>query len=176
MRQALSVLVAVIFFTACNNSAKENTTVKDSTVAAVTLPYPVNYSSDFEIGDKKLAQSVLAAWKDYDNNTLQNSVGIFADSVMMFLADGTVFSGKKDSAIAFIAKFRDGMTSATSSVDAVAVLKTKGKDDTWVCVWGKEVDVMKDGKKDSTLLNENWMFNKDGKVAVIRQLAAKEKK
>ncbi|OIQ97455.1 hypothetical protein GALL_204650 [mine drainage metagenome] len=175
MKQALSVLVAVIFFTACTNSVKENT-VKDSTLAAVTLPYPVNYSSDFEIGDKKLAQSVLAAWKDYDNNTLQNSLGIFADSVMMFLADGTIFSGKKDSAIAFISKFRGSMTSATSSVDAVTVLKTKGKDDSWVCVWGKEVDVMKDGKKDSTLLNENWMFNKEGKVAVIRQFAAKEKK
>jgi len=123
-----------------------------------------------------LAQSVLAAWKDYDNNTLQNSAGIFADSVMMFHADGTVFSGKKDSAIAITAKFRSSITSATSSVAAVVVLKTKGKDDTWVCIWGKEVDVMKDGKKDSTLLNENWMFNKDGKVAVIRQLAAKEKK
>ena len=65
------------------------------------------------------------------------------------------------------------MASATESVDAVVVLKNKGKDESWVCVWGKEVDVMKDGKKDSTFLNENWMFNKDGKVSVIRQYAAK---
>ncbi len=174
MKQNFSILLAVLLFAACNNAAKESSTSKDSTAAAVTLPYAVNYSSDFEIGDKKLAQTVLTAWKDYDNNTLQNSLGIFADSVTMFLADGTVFSGKKDSAIAFISKVRGSMTSATSSVDAVTVLKTKGKDDSWVCVWGKEVDVMKDGKKDSTLLNENWMFNKDGKVAVIRQLAARE--
>ena len=173
MKQILSTLLAVICFTACNNGTKEAVIVKDSSKAAVTLPYAVNYSSDFEIGDSKYAQIVLGAWKDYDNNDLKNSLPVFADSVTMFLADGTIYSNKKDSAVAFIAKARGSMASATESVDAVVVLKNKGKDESWVCVWGKEVDVMKDGKKDSTFLNENWMFNKDGKVSVIRQYAAK---
>jgi len=162
-----------VFSTACKEEKKEE--AKKETAPAVTLPYPIGYAADFEIGDSKYAQTVLGAWKDYDNNTLQNSLVVFADSVTMYFADGTVYSNKKDSAIAFVAKARSSMTSAASSIDAVTILKTKGKDDTWVCVWGKEVDVMKDGKKDSMLLNENWMFNKDGKVSVIRQYYAKIK-
>ena len=168
MKKMITCLLAVAALsTACKEEKKEE--AKPTVTPAVTLPYQIGYASDFEIGDSKYAQIVLAAWKDYDNNTLQNSLPVFADSVTMYFAEGSIISNKKDSAIAFVAKARGSMASATSSIDAVTVLKTKGKDDTWVCVWGKEVDIMKDGKKDSMLLNENWMFNKDGKVSVIRQ-------
>ena len=64
----------------------------------------------------------------------------------------------------------------SSSVEVVTTLKPKGKDETWVCVWGKEVDTHKDGKMDSTYLNENWMFNKDGKVAYMSQFKANASK
>ena len=170
-----TLFAATAIFTACKEEKKEEVTEKKETATAITLPYSVAYS-DFEIGDKKYAKMVLDAWKDYDNNTLQNSAGIFADSVTMILADGSKFSTKKDSAIAIVAKHRASMASAVDKVDAIVVLKAKGKDETWVCVWGKEVDVMKDGKKDSVLLNENWMFNKDGKVSYMDQLAAKPPK
>jgi hypothetical protein len=174
MKQTLFVLTCIVIFSACNNATKETATAKDSTSkVAVTLPYKVNYSSDFEIGDQKYAQIVLEAWKDYDNNTLEKSAGLFADSVTMDLANGATINTKRDSAIAIVAKGRGSLASATDYIDAITVLKPKGKDETWVCVWAKEVDVMKDGKKDSVFLNENWMLNKDGKIRYISQLEGK---
>jgi len=47
------------------------------------------------------------------------------------------------------------------------------KDETWVCVWGKETDTNSKNKVDSTYLQENWMFNKDGKISYMGQFAAK---
>ncbi|MBN8836085.1 MAG: hypothetical protein J0I09_02405 [Sphingobacteriia bacterium] len=174
MKKIIAGLLAVTaILTACKEEKKEGETEKKDvavTATSVTLPYKVNYSSDFEIGDSKYAKMVLDAWKDYDNGTLSNSAGVFGDSVAMHLADGSKINTKRDSAIAMVAAHRATLKSAVSSVDAVVVLKTKGKDDTWVCVWGKEVDEMKDGKKDSTILNENWLFNKDGKCVYIEQL------
>lgn len=174
MKKALTLtFIVCIAFIACKEAKKEET--KQVTTDSISLPYSVLYSSDFEIGDKKFVQSVLEAWKDYDNNTLQNSASKFADTVQFYGADGMVVKGK-DSLMANVSKFRSMFASAVDEVSTVVALKPKGKDETWVCVWGKETDVMKNGKKDSTYLNENWMFNKDGKVAIIYQLAAKPEK
>ena len=171
MKKMIACLFAVAALsTACKEEKKEE--AKPVTPTSVTLPYQIGYSSDFEIGDSKYAQTVLTAWKDYDNNTMNNSLGIFADTVAMDMGEGSHLTLKKDSAVAFVSKVRGMFASAVSTIDAVVVLKPKGKDETWVCIWGKEVDAMKDGKKDSTSLNENWMFNKDGKVARILQYAA----
>lgn len=163
------LFAATMILVACKEEKKEEAAEKKITSpAAVSLPYPVMHS-DFEIGDSKYAKMVLDAWKNYDNGTLSNSAGVFADSVEMHFADGTVLHTKKDSAIAYVAKYRNSVASATSSVDVVVVLKPKNESDHWVCVWGKEVDVLKDGKKDSSMLNENWGFNKDGKVFYVEQ-------
>jgi hypothetical protein len=165
-----AVAFATLFFVACKEEKKDGPADKGERVKAVNaLPYSINYASEFEIGDQKYAKQVLDAWKDYDNGTLKNSAGIFADSVMMIVGNGMVFNGKKDSVINTILQHRNSFASATSSVDAITVLKTKGKDETWVCIWGKEIDVAKDGKKDSVELQENWMFNKDGKVTYVSQ-------
>jgi len=68
--------------------------------------------------------------------------------------------------------YRASLGTATSTVIAWTTIKPKGKDETWVIIWGKEVDE-KNGKKDSVNLNENWMFNKDGKISFMTQYAQK---
>src|SRR5204863_9861858 len=101
-----------------------------------------------------------------------NHKDAFADSVSMDLS-GTSMSGTRDSIVAGAKAFRSSFKNAVSSVDAVTTLKPKGKDETWVCVWGKEVDTHKNGKVDSVYLQENWKFNKDGKIAYVSQFSAK---
>lgn len=168
----LCVLVACN--TATNSSNTNDTTAAANTTAMnenVSYAYPVEYASDFTIGDSKYAQIVLELWKDYDNNTFENHKDAFADSVSMDLAGGTSFTNSpRDSVISNVKKYRSSLKNAVSSVEVVTALKPKGKDETWVCVWGKEVDTHNDGKMDSVFLNENWEFNKDGKVIYMGQL------
>jgi hypothetical protein len=163
---------------ACN-SATNSSETKDTTTATitpdtnknVTYAYPVEYSSDFTIGDPKYAQTVLELWKDYDDNTFDKNADAFSDSVTMDLAGGQTVKGK-DSVLAGAKRYRSNLQSSVSSIEVVTTLKPKGKDESWVCVWGKEVDTHKNGKKDSVYLNENWMFDKNGKVAYMSQFQA----
>lgn len=184
-QQLLAAFICVLV--ACNSATTSKENKSDSMTASVppeenaapqqanvTYAYPVEYSSDFTIGDPKYAQTVLELWKDYDNNTFDNHKDVFADSVSMDFSNGSsVTNMSKDSIFNMVKKFRSSLKNAVSSVEVLTTLKPKGKDETWVCVWGKEVDTHNNGKMDSVYYNENWMFNKDGKVAYIAQYEAK---
>lgn len=180
MKQLSMIACMACLLIACNTATK-STSTNDTMAAAgtpatvdenVTYAYPVAYSSDFTIGDSKYAQTVLELWKDYDNNTFDNHLDAFADSVAMDFSDGSTIRGK-DSVIASAKAYRSSMKNAVSSIDVITTLKPKGKDETWVCVWGKEVDTHNNGKVDSVFQNENWEFNKDGKIIYMAQYAAK---
>ena len=172
-------LFALTMCAACNTATTSSEQSNDSATTAstsnesVTYAYPVNYSSDFEIGDSKLAQTVLSIWKDFDDNTLDNHKDAFADSVTIDLSGGDQVKGTRDSVIANMKAYRSSLKNVVSSIDVVTTLKPKGKDETWVCVWGKETDTNSKNKVDSTYLQENWMFNKDGKISYMGQFAAK---
>jgi hypothetical protein len=103
---------------------------------------------------------------------LDNHKDAFADSVTIDLADGSTVKGTRDSVLNSVKSYRASLISAVSSIDVVVPLKPRDKEESWVCVWGKEVDVDKKNKKDSSYLNENWMFNKDGKIAYMGQYHA----
>lgn len=177
MKQLMLAAFILCVLVACNtattsSNTKDTTTTTDTTAMNenVTYAYQIGYSSDFTIGDSKYAQTVLELWKDYDNNTFDNHKDAFADSVTMDLAGGTsLVNLPKDSVINSVKKYRSTLKNAVSSVEVLTTLKPKGKDETWVCVWGKEVDTHNNNKKDSVNLNEDWMFNKDGKVVYMTQ-------
>ena len=71
MKKLLFIFLIVFILIACNNASKESGSKENaSQSSSVVLPFPISYSSDFEIGDKKFAQYILEISKDYDNNTL----------------------------------------------------------------------------------------------------------
>lgn len=172
-------MAAAILFAACNSgntNSTESAPTKDTSAsvsnAPLTYAYTATYGSDFEIGDPKYAQIVLDLWKDFDNNTLANHKDVFADSVYVDFAEGGHFAGTRDTLISMMTAHRTSLGNVTDEVVAWTTIKPKGKDETWVIVWGKETDE-KNGKKDSVNLNENWMFNKDGKISFMTQYAQK---
>lgn len=180
MKKVIYAITAFSFFIACNSAetkstdtaANDSTNTNNETVMSLTYAYTPTYTADFELGDPKYAQTVLELWKDFDNNTLENHKDAFADSVYVDFAEGGHFAGTRDSLLSSLKAYRTSLGSATDEVVAWTTLKPKGKDETWVLVWGKEVDE-KNGKKDSVNLNENWMFNKDGKIAFMTQYVQK---
>ncbi|MEI9945035.1 MAG: hypothetical protein WDN26_12560 [Chitinophagaceae bacterium] len=166
---------ALVVLAACNSKAPETTeTAKpaDATVAEIKSPYPVGYSSKFTIGDPKNAESVLALWKIWESGDLSGSKDIFADSVTLNFADGSMMSGSKDSVIAGAQQFRSTLASSVSTVDVILAVKSTDKDENWGLIWGKEINTDKKGKVDSTYLQEAWQFNKDGKVRQMFQFKA----
>ncbi|MCW3106718.1 MAG: hypothetical protein JWQ09_1224 [Segetibacter sp.] len=170
MRNVLISSLLVVLMS-CNNTDKKPVIAESNNKpekATVNYPYPINYSSQFEIGDPEKAKIILDLWKDFDNNTLDNSASKFADTVSMLLSN-TVLHGSRDSIIASAKAYRGSYSSVESKVDAVLSTKSTDKNEDWVLVWGTEVHTDKKNVTDSVHLQETWRLNKDGKVDFMMQ-------
>ena len=176
--KTILVIALLVTLAACNSpepaKTDATTTSTDSTVQVqdISSPYQISYSSKFVMGDPKNAESVLTLWKDWDNGNLSAHKEMFADSVEMHLADGSMIHSTRDSVVASGQVYRNMFATVVSSVDAVMAVKSTDKDENWALIWGKEIDTEKNNKTDSVYLNENWMFNKDGKIAYMSQFHA----
>lgn len=164
----------------CNsgtNTKVESTSSKDSTMTTanenVTYPYTADYSSKFEIGDAKNAKTILDLYKDWDNNTLDDSRDKFADTVTMVMSDGTTMHGSFDSINAKTKPFRNSLGTVVTRVHAVTPLRSTDKNENWVAAWFTEFRTDAKGKKDSTEFQETWRLNKDGKADLLYQYEQK---
>lgn len=132
--------------------------------------YTASYSSSFAIANSSYSEKVLTLWKDFDNNTLDAHMDMFADTVTMIFADGTRVKGRAEN-LAGAKQFRGGLKDYKSTIDAWVSLKSTDRNENVVCVWGEEDYTNKDGKKVKMNLQEVWGFNKDGKIDLMMQYA-----
>src|SRR5437762_9292134 len=178
------IVASVAVFASCNSSndkakvesmgtgADSASATTSTTMGDISSPYAIGYSSKFAMGDPKNAEAILTLWKDWDNGDLAAHKDMFADSVELHFADGSMLHSTRDSVIAAAQKFRSTLASSVSSVDAVTAMKSTDKNENWALIWGKEVDTDKKGKIDSFYLQETWRFNKDGKTDLLYQFRA----
>lgn len=177
MRKLLCIL-SLSVFAACNSSTDtkvESMSAKDSTTTSsdVVLPYTADYSSKFEMGDANNTKTILDLYKDWDNNTLDNSRSKFADTVTLYFSDGTMMKGSFDSINAKTKPFRDNLGTVFTSVHAVVPLKSTDKNENWVVAWFTEHRTDAKGKMDSVEMQETWRINKDGKADLLYQYEQK---
>lgn len=167
----------VLFAIACNQTASKEPASSDEKTetapekpvdANISYPYNPTYSSSFEMGNPQLSKIVLDMWKDYDNNTLDNSAKNFADSVTMHLEGSKGTRLSRDATLSEAKKYRATQSDVKSVIHAFVPLKSTDKNEDWVLVWGTEYATM-NGKKDSTLLHELWLFDQNNKIKEMRQ-------
>jgi hypothetical protein len=172
------VISSFAMLAACNSPEPAKTDVmktsEDSTVQVqdITSPYPIRYSSKFAMGDPKHAETILTLWKDWDNGNLSAHKEIFADSLELHFADGSIMHSVRDSVLAAGQSYRNMFATVVSSVDAIMAAKSTDKNENWALIWGKEISTDKKGKVDSSYLQETWRFNKDGKADLMFQYKA----
>src|SRR6266540_5083993 len=135
------IISFVAAFAACN-SGTDNAKVDSmksssdsSMMDTLSYPYTAQYSSKFAIGDPNHSLTVLKLYKDWDNNTLDNSKNLFADFDTLHFADGSMMAGSRDSVLAAAKQFRNTMSSVTSVVQAWIPLKSTDRNENWVTVW-----------------------------------------
>jgi hypothetical protein len=154
LTMALTALVSVCFV---------NEIVAQSSAA----PYVAGYTSSFNMGNAEYANKVLELWKDWDDNQLDRH-DYFADTLVIWLPDGSVVKGKKANADG-AKQYRASFAKVKSTVHAWVPLYSTDTKDNIVCIWGTEENTAADGKVSTRDLHEVWWFNKDGKVTVMRQ-------
>jgi hypothetical protein len=170
---AILALLCMAWSTAAQKDKQKlsGSTVKYKDKAgAMDMPYTATYSSRYVIGNPAMSRMVLQLWKDYDNNTLDNSANMLSDTLTAVLADGMVIKGK-EAFLSGIKGYRNGFMTVSSEVQAWISTHSLDVNKETVCIWGTETDQKPDGTTQSINLHEVWFFNKDGKVDGFRQYA-----
>lgn len=171
----MSKLIPFLFifiFTACNDTppATVGKTVEgvDTSKKEISYPYEIGYSSQFESADPEKGKMVLELWKNFDNNTIENSKDKFADTVTMKFP-GFEMHVSRDSAIAATTSHRNSFSSVVSKVDVVMSTRSTDRNGDWVLIWGREIHKDMKNVTDSVELHEVWGLNKDGKINFMEQ-------
>jgi hypothetical protein len=170
----LSILAAIAFFSAFTLVCHaQNTSAMPAKNSNAGQP-PRGPITNISIGNPMYAQKVMQAWKDYDNNTLDNIGDLIADDVIATFPDGSMVKGR-ETLVKMIKDYRNGFAAVSSKIAACTTLKSPDDPEREVVtIWGEETDTNKDGTIAKTHLNEVWFFNKDGKVVELHQMAAKD--
>jgi hypothetical protein len=170
------LFTTIAFLTACTSNADKSTTeapkAPDSTSqkqSNLTYPYTADYSSDFEMGDAKNAQTLLELYKNWDNNTLDNSKSVFAENDTMYFSDGSMFAGSRDSLFVIANKMRGQMGTVVDSIHAWVPLRTRDKNEQWVAIWTREISTNAKGVKKSKEMHEVWRFDNNGRINLMYQ-------
>ncbi len=169
----LFLFFTIVFFS-CNSNKNENANpiiaASDKTQDTTGYAYKATYSSSFEMDDPTNAKILLQMYKDWDNNTLDNSTQYLADTLSFHFPDGSRWNGTKDSIWKMIKDYRNIYTIVENKVDAWLPFRTTDKHDHWVAIWAREYHTDKaTGKLDSTDIHEVWAFNNDHKVTFLSQ-------
>lgn len=176
--KSLNLLPLLLLAMGCSQpETKEPTAAAEAPAAAgtpsATYAYAPRYSNDFSFDESGNADIVMKLWKQFEDNKLDEGIGYFADSVSIVFPDGNKVDAPKDSVMAMTKAYRNSYSSLHNEVDAVIPMKENKSGTRWVLVWGEEYHE-KNGKKDSVLLHELWMFDKDGKIRRLEQFAGKD--
>ena len=95
MKKLLLFFTVIVF--ACNSNKSENANsivaASDNTQDTTGYAYKANYSSSFEMDEPTNAKILLRMYKDWDNNTLDNSLQYLADTVSFHFPDGSRWNG-----------------------------------------------------------------------------------
>ncbi len=173
--------IAVGLLAACTSNESSDSgssgTPKDSAMSPVVASpapiqspdYKIAYSSDFVMDDPKNAETVLKLWKVWDDGDLSKAKDMFAENDTLYLSDGTVMMGSRDSIIAASQKYRSSLGTSVSRVDAIMAVKSADKNEHWALIWGMEKDTNAKGKADSSYMQETWRLNENGQVDKMYQ-------
>ncbi|MGN7824069.1 hypothetical protein ACTJJB_28360 [Chitinophaga sp. 22536] len=172
----IPLFVLIAFLAACTSSPNQSQTAADTTSGPgpakqenMAYPYTASYSSDFEMGDTKNAQTLLTVYQNWDNNTLDSAKRFFAENDTMFFSDGIMFAGNRDSLFVLAKKKRGPMGNVVDSIHAWIPLRSKDKKEEWVVIWTREIATDAHGKKTAKELQETWRFDKNGKINLMYQ-------
>jgi len=173
MKKVLLAVFAISFLSCNNEPAAVATAEAKPMVPANMHGFTPNYSASFVMDSAANTETVLALWNDWKTGDLAPSRPSFADSVSLFLPDGSSMSGPTDEIMKNMMGYRSTFKSIDVGVDAVFAVKSTDKDENWVAIWGTEIQTDMTGKVDTVSLQETWRFNKAGKVNMMFQAARK---
>jgi hypothetical protein len=171
MKKLLFVSLSLSLLFSCKEAEKaepatEFTTVTDSVEPVVNYPFQATLASDLKLGNPQNTVKVMEMYKILEAGKSVDSLLLpyFAETVTSIAFDEKKFEGPSAEFVKKVSGFRSQFKSLNEEFITFLSLRSDEKDLDLVSVWFKERVVRNNGKADSTMYQENWRFNKEGKI------------
>lgn len=133
-----------------------------------------SYSGSFVKADNSLTEVVLG-WNNAlaSPTDLETAASFLADSVTVYMWDGTVVDGTKDSVMNFVKEFVAGASSIKVDFDAIMAVRSTDRNQDVVMSWTDERWTDPEGKEEHMWIHEDYIME-NGKIRMVRQYAMKD--
>jgi hypothetical protein len=167
MKKLLLASLTLTLLFSCKESEKTEPAAEAPVVAEPVVNYPYQATvSDLKLGNPQYTVKVMEMYKILEAGNSVDSLLLpyFADTVTSVSFDQREFRGPAFEFTKKVSNFRSQFKSLNEEILSFVALRSDAKDFDVVSIWFKERAVRLNGKPDSTLYQENWRFNKDGKI------------
>jgi len=174
MKQALSIAaVMLLMLYACSSPSTEktaeikptDTTATPVAVAVAPMPFPATQTDDWKMGDPEKLRMILGFYKDMVNDTNYAEIAThIADTITNLNFENKTYKLSPDGFAKLVKTFRSRFSKLDEEFRTYLVLHSDKLDYDQVMLWVKETGTYKNGKVDSTMYQENWRINKEGKI------------
>jgi hypothetical protein len=168
MKKLLLAAMSLSLLISCQESTKTEPVAEAApAVVEPVVNYPIKaLISDFKLGNPQNTVKVMEMYQIMEAGTSIDSLLLpyFADTVTSISFDQREFRGPAAEFVKRVSKFRAQFKSVDEDFLSHVSLHSDEKDLDVVSIWFKERAIRLNGKPDSTLYQENWRFNKEGKI------------
>jgi hypothetical protein len=170
MKKLAYLILNSVFFISCgeNKTVEPAPSVVEEPQAVVKVDYPfeAKLANDWTIGDAQHTVKVLELYKLLQTADFADSLVLpyFADSITSVSFDDRVYAGNPRGFLKRVRDFKGQFKEFDEEFVSYVCLHSERKGIDMVSLWFKESGTRKNGKVDSTRYQENWIFNKEGKI------------
>ena len=167
MKNLIYACAVLVVMTACGTATKEPA---EEVVEVPEVTQKYNYSGDLNMGD----QSNYAVARQLNdaivNEDMETASSLFADSVSLYLWDGTIFDVTRDSLMSIMEGYFGEVSNLEIIYHAGMAINSSNQGDDWGLNWATEQYNDADGKLMRINYQENYLIE-NGKIRSIRQYA-----
>jgi hypothetical protein len=171
MKKVLIISFSLSLLFSCKEAEKAEPVTETPVVTApvepaVNYPFSATLASDLKMGNPQNTVKVMEMYKILEAGVSVDSLLLpyLADSVTSVAFDQRRFHGSGKDFADRVKKFRLQFKSLNEEIITFAAFRSDASDLDFVSIWFKEKAVWNNGKSDSTFYQENWRFNKEGKI------------
>ena len=165
--------LSILLLTSCGSSS-DNDTAKATDTASFTppvikeiapMPYAATQTDDWKMGDPEKLRLILNFYKNLEADTLYDQLAAhIADTITNLNFENKTFRLTGPQFADLVKKFRSRFSKLDEEFRTYMVVHSDKLNYDQVMLWVKETGTYKNGKVDSTMYQENWRINADGKI------------
>ena len=129
-------------------------------------------SRSFEMSDKNIKQLIKDWNHSLSSKDLDAAAALLADSVSVFLWDGSYYNTTRDSIILMLKDYVEKYSNVNVALVAGLAVRSKDTGEYWGLSWISETYTTDSGTAADLMLQESFLIQ-DGKIRSIRQYAQK---